>query len=244
VPLVHPLLAAIPAFLASLVEFVEALTIVLAVGAVSGWRSSLAGAVAGLAVLLVLVAGFGRSLADVPERTLQVVVGALLLLFGIRWLRKACLRAAGIIALHDEASAFTSTRDALRGAAHQDTFDWAAIATSFNGVVLEGVEVIFIVLALGTTTRAFAPAAAGAAAAFVVVAALGIVVHRPLARVPENLLKLTVGIMLTAFGTLWLGEALGVDWPGGDVVLLGLVAGYAAAAGIAIGAARWAGHDA
>jgi uncharacterized membrane protein len=236
--IVHALLAAIPAFLASLVECVEALTIVLAVGAASGWRAALLGAGAGVLALVILVGLFGPSLASVPERTVEIVVGTLLLLFGLRWLRKACLRAAGVIALHDEASAYARARATLSHEAGAASLDWSAVTTSFNAVMLEGVEVIFIVLALGTAGGALASAAAGATAAFLLIVALGIAVHRPLERVPENALKLLVGVMLCAFGTLWVGEAIGIEWPGGDVALLALVAGYAAAASVAVIAIR------
>jgi uncharacterized membrane protein len=238
VTILQPLLPAASAFLASLVEFVEALTIVLAVGATRGWRPAVLGALGGTALLLVLVVAFGGSLAHVPERTLALVVGGLLLLFGMRWLRKACLRATGALALHDEGRAFDRARDALRRDSSTPGLDWSGLVTALNAVVLEGIEVVFIVLALGSRGHAFAPVVGGAATAFVAVAALGVAVHRPLARVPENALKLAVGVMLSAFGTLWIGEAFAVEWPGRDLSLLALVAGYGVAAGLATAVAR------
>jgi len=222
VPTLQWLLAGMPAFAASLVEFVEALTIVLAVGATRGWRAALGGAAAAVAVLLALVALFGPSLLRVPQHGLQLVVGILLLLFGIRWLRKACLRSAGVIPLHDEMRAFASVRDGLRAGAAPG-LDWAAATASFNGVLVEGIEVVFIVLALGSSSGALWPAIVGAAAGFAAVALLGVAVHRPLARVPENTLKFGVGVMLTSFGIFWSGEGAGVSWPGSDAALLALI---------------------
>jgi len=203
-----PLLAA---FLASLVEFVEALTIVLAVGTVRGWRPALGGAALGVAALALLVAVLGPALSRVPLRSLQLAVGVLLLLFGARWLRKAILRGAGRLALHDETAAFAKETAALRGAA-----DLAALMTAFKAVLLEGLEVVFIVIAVGATGDLLLPATLGAAAAFLVVLALGLALHRPLARVPENTLKFLVGAMILSFGLFWTGEGLGLAWPGED----------------------------
>ena len=228
-PTLQWLLAGMPAFAASLVEFVEALTIVLAVGATRGWRAALGGAAAAVAVLLALVALFGPSLLRVPQHGLQLVVGILLLLFGIRWLRKACLRSAGVIPLHDEMRAFASVRDGLRAGAAPG-LDWAAATASFNGVLVEGIEVVFIVLALGSSSGALWPAIVGAAAGFAAVALLGVAVHRPLARVPENALKFIVGTLVSAFGLFWIGEGLGFAWPGGDLAIPGLIAAWAALA--------------
>lgn len=218
------------AFLASLVECVEALTVVLAVGAVRGWRSALAGSAAALLVLLLLVVVLGRALDRVPLHGLQLVVGALLLLFGMRWLRKAVLRAAGVLPLHDEAAIYARETQALRGqAAAAHAWDRLAFATALKITLLEGVEVVFIVLAVGAGHPGLLwPASLGALAALLVVVALGIVVHRPLARVPENTLKFAVGVMLSAFGTFWAGEGMGYAWPGGDGALLGLVGGFLA----------------
>ena len=203
-----PMLAA---FLASLVEFVEALTIVLAVGSVRGWRPALGGAALGVAALALLVAILGPALRLIPLRTLQLGVGVLLLLFGARWLRKAILRAAGRLPLHDETAAFAKETAALQGAA-----DLAALMTAFKAVLLEGLEVVFIVIAVGATGDLLLPATFGAVAAFLVVLALGFVLHRPLARVPENTLKFAVGAMILSFGLFWTGEGLGLVWPGED----------------------------
>ena len=203
-----PMLAA---FLASLVEFVEALTIVLAVGSVRGWRPALGGAALGVAALALLVAILGPALSLIPLRTLQLGVGVLLLLFGARWLRKAILRAAGRLPLHDETAAFAKETAALQGAA-----DLAAFMTAFKAVLLEGLEVVFIVIAVGATGDLLLPATFGAVAAFLVVLALGLALHRPLARVPENTLKFAVGAMILSFGLFWTGEGLGLVWPGED----------------------------
>jgi uncharacterized membrane protein len=215
-------------FLASLVEFVEALTIVLAVGVVRGWRSALLGAGAGVVALLVLLLAAGSAIARVPLGELQWIIGLLLLLFGLRWLRKAILRAAGVLALHDEAQAFASEVAAQRGrdSAVHGRLDPIAALTTFKAVVLEGVEVIFIVIALGAGGTLLVPAAAGAALALLCVLALGVWLHRPLARVPENTLKFAVGVMLTAFGTFWVGEGMGLHWPAGDLAILLLIALY------------------
>ncbi len=229
---------ALPAFLASLVEFVEALTIVLAVGVTRGWRSAWIGTIGGAALLALAVAAFGPLLRLVPLGTLQLVVGILLLFFGMRWLRKAILRYAGTIALHDEAEIFSRREAELRARRPAGATDWAAIATAFNAVVLEGLEVVFIVIAVGATAGAWLPAAVGAALAGALVIGVGAALRRPLARVPENSLKFAVGIMLSAFGTFWTGEGLGVAWPGDDLALLGLIAGFLVASGIALTLAR------
>ena len=215
------------AFLASMVEFVEALTIVLAVGTVRGWRPALTGTFAGLVLLTLLVVALGPLLTVVPLPPLQFVVGTLLLLFGLRWLRKAILRSVGLIALHDEAAAFAEETGALRQAGRDGgTWDTVAVATSFKAVVLEGLEVVFIVIALGATGGRLVPAAAGAGLALLLVVAAGLVLHRPLARVPENLLKFTVGVLLSAFGVFWVGEGAGLTWPGEDLAILGLALGF------------------
>ena len=225
------------AFLASLVEAVEALTIILAVATVRGWRPAGLGAAAGLASLVLVVALLGPALDRVPIHLLQLTIGVLLLLFGMRWLRKAILRAAGIIPLHDETAAFAKETAALHEQAqrHEARLDWVAGLTTFKAVLLEGLEVVFIVLAVGAARGLIVPASVGALAACLVVAAIGLVVHRPLARIPENALKFTVGVMLSAFGIFWTGEGLGVDWPGADLsiivfALLFLAIGGAAAA--------------
>ncbi|HZB90719.1 MAG TPA: hypothetical protein VE397_04705 [Stellaceae bacterium] len=226
------------AFLASLVEFVEALTVVLAVGVTRGWRPALLGAALGLALLLLLVAVLGPALALVPLGALQLVVGVLLLLFGLRWLRKAILRAAGIIPRHDEGAAFASETAALGAAGSGSAWDVLGLAAAFKIVVLEGLEVVFIVIALGAAGGLLLPAGLGAAAALAVVVALGALLHRPLANVPENALKLVVGVLLSAFGTFWAGEGMGVPWPGADWAALALVAGFAATAALSIAACR------
>ncbi len=224
-----PTLAA--AFMASLVEFVEALTVVLAVGMVRGWRSALLGAAAAVLVLLTLVAIFGPSLVRIPLGLLQLLIGTLLLLFGLRWLRKAILRSAGLLALHDEAASFAKEAASLANLAMPiGTWDRVAVATSFKIVMLEGIEVVFIVVALGAGAGQVLPASAGAAAALLTVIALGIALHRPLGRIPENSLKFGVGILLAAFGTFWVAEGMHLGWPHGDWSLLALIAAYLAVA--------------
>jgi uncharacterized membrane protein len=234
--LIWPVMAA--AFLASLVEAVEALTIVLAVAIVRGWRPAGLGALAGLAVLAVIVVALGPLLSHVPLRLLQI--GVLLLLFGMRWLRKAILRAAGVIPLHDEAMAFATETAELREQARRNEarLDWIAALTTFKAVLLEGLEVVFIVIALGAGRGMLVPASAGAVAACLAVAAVGLVVHRPLSRVPENTLKFAVGVMLSAFGVFWTGEGLGVAWPGEDFAIVGFAAMFLAVSGAAVVLAR------
>jgi uncharacterized membrane protein len=230
------LTAAAPSFLASLVEFVEASTIVLAVGATRGWRTALSGAFAGVAILFLAVAALGPSLARIPIASLQLFVGILLLFFGMRWLRKAILRYAGTIALHDEAAIYARQSARLETAPKADGIDWSGFATTLNAVVLEGLEVVFIVIAVGATAGALVSAAAGAAVAGAAVIVAGFALRAPLARVPENALKFAVGIMLSSFGTFWTGEGLRLRWPGEDAALPFLVAGFLAAAlaGVAI----------
>jgi uncharacterized membrane protein len=238
------------AFLAATVEFVEALTIVLVVGLVRGWRSALGGTLAGVALLALLVLVFGTALQAVPLPVLRLVVGTLALLFGVRWLRKAILRAAGVLALRDEDKAFRDEQAALRAsmpaaaaaAARPDPragFDLSGFVVAFKGVVLEGLEVVFIVIAFGANAPSIVPAATGAGLALLMVVALGLLLHRPLARVPENTLKLFVGVMLSAFGAFWVGESVGIDWPLGDasIVLLMAVFGATTAGAIAYCAA-------
>jgi Ca2+/H+ antiporter, TMEM165/GDT1 family len=226
---IGPVMTAV--FLASLVEAVEALTIVLAVGVVRGWRPALAGAGMALALLAVLVATFGPSLSLIPIAGLQIAIGVLLVLFGMRWLRKAVLRAAGAVPLHDESAAYSSeVRDLQRRVGIVAQWDVIGVATSFKAVMLEGIEVVFIVIALGTVGNALVPASIGAITAGILVILIGLMLHRPLARVPENALKFVVGIMLSSFGTFWLGEGYGLSWPGSDLAIPGLMAGFAAAA--------------
>jgi uncharacterized membrane protein len=213
-------------FLASFVEFVEALTIVLAVGTVRGWRPALAGAAAGAAILAALVLFLGPLLGQISVVWLQLGIGLLLLLFGMRRLRKAILRAAGIIPLHDEAAAFASETAEMRaaGPVAAALLDPLAFATTLKAVLLEGIEVVFIVIAVGAAGGLLLPAGVGAGAAGLLVILLGLALHRPLARVPENTLKFAVGILLSTFGLFWIGEGLQFGWPGQDLALLPLAA--------------------
>lgn len=223
------------AFLASAVEFVEALTVILAVGSVRGWRDTLAGAGAALGVLFVIVTVLGSALTRVPLVFMQLVVGMLLLLFGMRWLRKAVLRSAGIIALHDEAAAYAKQTRTMQ--AHDTVPGWDGIAfgAAFQITMLEGAEVVFIVIALGAGgVGLLLPASLAAMAALLVVALLGLALHRPLAMVPENALKFAVGVLLSAFGSFWVGEGIGVVWPGADWSILALVAGFLVLALLAV----------
>ena len=224
------------AFLASLVEAIEALTIVLAVATVRGWRPAGLGAAAGLASLALIVAVLGPLLDRVPLQLLQLVIGVLLLLFGMRWLRKAILRAAGVIPLHDEAAAFAAGTAELRE--HRSRLDWLAGVASFKAVLLEGLEVVFIVIAVGAGRGLFLPASAGALGACGLVAIAGFILHRPLARVPENALKFAVGVMLSAFGVFWTGEGLGVAWPGADLAIVGFAGLFLLVAALAAVAVR------
>jgi Ca2+/H+ antiporter, TMEM165/GDT1 family len=216
------------AFLASLVEFVEALTVVLAVGTVRGWRGALIGSGAAIGLLLIIVLALGPALIRIPLGVVQLVVGSLLLLFGMRWLRKAILRSAGVIALHDEEAAYAKETESLRrmGAGRRG-WDQVAIATAFKITMLEGLEVVFIVVAVGAGgVGLLIPASVGALAALILVVALGLAIHKPLAAIPENSLKFLVGVLLSAFGTFWVGEGVGIGWPGQDWSILGLVAGF------------------
>jgi Ca2+/H+ antiporter, TMEM165/GDT1 family len=225
------------AFLASLVECVEALTVVLAVGSVRGWRSVLTGAAAALVLLAAIVAALGPALSHIPLGLIQLVVGTMILLFGLRWLRKSILRSAGLIPLHDEQAAFEKNTAAMHAAAgNRETLDRLAFTAAFNITMLEGTEVVFIVIALGAgSTGLLLPAALGAFAALVVVSALGLALHRPLARIPENTLKFLVGVLLSAFGTFWVSEGAGLHWPGPartnpDLAIPCLIAAYLAVA--------------
>jgi uncharacterized membrane protein len=219
------------AFLASAVEFVEAATIVLAVGLVRGWRAPLLGIAAATVALGVVVAALGPALTAVPIGVLRLVVGWLLLAFGLQWLRKAILRASGYVALHDELAIFREEEEAAR-AASADTragLDWYGFTLSFKGVFLEGLEVAFIVITFGAAQGRVGLAALAAAAALVLVTVAAVLARAPLARVPENALKLAVGLALTTYGCFWAGEGAGVDWPGGDLALLALLAFFALA---------------
>jgi len=221
------------AFLASIVEVVEAFTIVLVVANLRGWKPAVMGTGAALLVLAAVVVILGPLLDQVPLHLLQFVIGVLLLLFGIGWLRKAVLRAGGILPLHNEDAIFAKQTAELTTEVqrHETAQDWIAAIAAFKAVLLEGLEVIFIVIAVGAGRGLLWPASLGALAACVLVLAIGAIAHRPLARVPENTLKFGVGVMLSAFGVFWTGEGLGVDWPGHDLAL-GVFAAVFLAAGL------------
>ncbi|MEY2443988.1 MAG: hypothetical protein QOE00_568 [Ilumatobacteraceae bacterium] len=221
----HNVLLFLAAFLASAVEMVEALTIVLAVGITRGWRSAAAGVGAALAALAVVVAIVGPGITHLPLSALRVIVGTVLLIFGLQWLRKAVLRASGLKALHDEEAIFRAEVEELRAT---NSRDWYAFTIAFKGVFLEGLEVAFLVVTFGGSQHNVGLASLAAGAALVVVLAAGVIVHAPLSRVPENTLKFGVGLMLTSFGIFWSVEGAGGKWPGGDVAILGLLAALAA----------------
>ncbi|MDX6492438.1 MAG: hypothetical protein QOH02_373 [Gaiellaceae bacterium] len=213
-------------FLASAVEVVETLTIVLAIGVTRGWRATLIGVVAALVALTAVVAALGPALTVIPIEHVRLVVGALLLVFGLQWLRKAILRASGFKALHDEEAAYAEELEQARAAGHEQRagLDWYAFTLCFKATLLEGLEVAFIVLTFGASQGSIPLAALGAGAAVVVTAGIGAAVRAPLARVPENTIKFVVGVMLTTFGIFWATEGAGAKWPGGDVSLLGVLA--------------------
>lgn len=221
----------LPAFLASIVEFVEALTIVVVIGVTINWKSSLLGAAAAFLALVVLIAAFGTALVNyVPIGVLRMIVGVILVLFGLQWLKKSVLRFSGLKAIHDEAAIYEDRLRELqaRGEIHQGHFNGFGFATSFKSVLLEGLEVAFIVITFGVTAGAdkstgILNAALGAFGAFLVVTLLGISIRKPLTKIPENTLKFVVGVMLVTFGTFWSGEGLGLNWPGADLFLLALV---------------------
>ncbi len=230
---------AISTFAASFVESVEAFTIVLVVGVTINWRSAFVGTIAALALLALLVGVFGTTLLQlIPIETLRLVIGTLLLLFGLKWLKKAIMRYAGLKALHDEEAIYEHEVAALRARGERvgDQINSFGVAMVFKSVLLEGLEVVFIVLtfglsavpAAGETIGGMESAAIGALAAVALVAIVGAIVHRPLQQVPENTLKWSVGLMLTLFGTFWAGEGLGIVWPGGDLALLWIGAIYVA----------------
>ncbi len=214
------------AFLASAVEFVEALTIVLAAGVTRGWRSSLAGLAAATVALAAIVAALGPALTLIPISALRLVVGGLLLAFGLQWLRKAILRASGYKPLHDEAAIYRREADEARTAGTEERagLDWYGFTLSFKGVLLEGLEVAFIVITFGSAQGHIAFAALGAGIALVLVATVGVLVRGPLTRVPENTLKFAVGVMLTTFGIFWSTEGAGAHWPGDDASLPAVLA--------------------
>jgi uncharacterized membrane protein len=213
-------------FLACAVEAVEALTIVLAVGITRSWSSALEGVGAAVAALAVLVALLGTALTSLPIDVLRLVVGTLLLVFGLQWLRKAVLRSAGLKALHDEEAAFEAEMGAARGVGRPSgSFDGYSFTIAFKGVLLEGLEVAFIALTFGANQHRVGLAAVAAGAAVVVVALAGVAARAPLARVPENTMKYGVGVMLTSFGMFWGAEGAGASWPGNDAALLAIVPG-------------------
>ncbi|HTV12125.1 MAG TPA: hypothetical protein VME20_09705 [Acidimicrobiales bacterium] len=230
-------------FVASAVESVEALTIIVAAGVSRGWRSALEGMAVALVVLVVLIGALGPALVYlVPISVLRGVVGTLLLVFGLQWLRKAVLRAVGLKAKHDEDAIFKKHVEALgiegEGARTKGRRDPAAFVVSFKGTFLEGLEVAIIVLGLGGGDHQLGLASAAAGAAVLVIAAVGVVVARQLAGVPENLMKTVVGVMLVSFGTFWAGEGLGVHWPGSDLAIPVLVGAYAAVTFVLVQALR------
>ncbi len=217
-------------FLASAVEMVEALTIVLAVGVTRGWRSAIAGVAAATGALAVVIVALGPALTRIPIDTLRLVVGGLLLAFGLQWLRKAILRASGYRSLHDEGEVYRrETAEARSAAAARGSgLDWYAFTLSFKGVFLEGLEVAFIVVTFGSAQGSVPLAALGAAAAVVIVGGAGAAARAPLSRVPENTMKFAVGVLLTTFGTFWGTEGAGASWPGGDAALPAVLAGVLA----------------
>jgi len=222
---------AISVFLACAVEAVEALTIVLAVGVTRSWSSALSGVGAATVALAVLVGALGPALTSLPINTLRLVVGALLLVFGLQWLRKAMLRWAGLKALHDEAQTFAEESESARAAGRPaQGFDGYSFTIAFKGVLLEGLEVAFIVLTFGANQHNIGLAAVAAGAAVAVIVLAGVAARAPLARVPENTLKSGVGVMLTSFGMFWGAEGAGASWPGGDAALLVLIPAVALAA--------------
>jgi uncharacterized membrane protein len=223
------ILVILATFLAAGVEWVEALTIVLAVGLVRGWRSAFTGTIAAVVALVALVAAFGLAITShISIDAARTVVGVFLLLFGLKWLHKAVLRSSGLKTLHDEAKIFAETEVMLRATSgRRVALDRVGVSTSFSGVFLEGLEVVFIVVALGGL-QDVSSAVVGAVASLVVVAGAGFALRHPLTQVPENAMKYVVGIMLTSFGTFFAGEGIGVQWWGNDLSLLPLIAGYAA----------------
>ena len=224
------------ALLASSVEMVEALTIVLAVGVTRSWRPALLGVGAGLLSLAVVVVAFGPSLVNyVPIDALRVTIGTLLLIFGLQWLRKAVLRSSGLKAKHDEAQIYEDEVRALRREGKDpNSFDWTGFTVAFKGVFLEGLEVAFIVLTFGTNEGRFDIPIAGATVGLILVVGTGLIVHRPLSRVPENTIKYAVGLLLSAFGTFWVGEGVGVEWTLQDPTIVVMVGVYAAVSAVLV----------
>lgn len=215
--------ALITTFLASAVEAIEMVTIVVGVGATRGWRSSFLGAAAGLGVLVVVVAALGAALSAVPINPLRLVIGSLLLVFGLQWYRKGVTRVAtrGLAGIGEPATGPVE---------HHEGIDWTSFVLSFKGVLLEGLEIAIIVVSFGSSAQQLGPAIIGGAAAVVIVGGLGLAVRHLVAQIPRSLLQLIVGAMLTTFGTFWAVEGLGVDWPSGDAAIVFLLALYVATA--------------
>ncbi len=237
---------ALSVLLACSVEAVEALTIVLAVGTTRSWRSSFYGVGAAVAVLAAVVAALGPALTSLPLNALRVAIGGLLLVFGLQWLRKAILRAAGLKALHDEEAAFEKQSAAARAASTRRAFkdiDTYSFIVSFKGVLLEGLEVAVIVLTFGANQHRIGLAAAAAGVAVALVVLAGVAVRAPLARVPENAMKFAVGVMLSSFGMFWGAEGAGASWPGGDASLLAIIPGVAVISLALVAWLRGAGRE-
>ena len=234
----HVVLLFAAVFAASTVEMVEALTIVLAVGVTRGWRDVATGTFAAIAALACVVAALGPALTRLPIDTLRVVIGGLLLVFGLQWLRKAILRASGLKDLHDEDAIYQRELAQLEASGERAARDWYGFTVAFKGVFLEGLEVAFIVVTFGDTQGHLGLAVVAAAAAVVMVAGIGFAVNKPLSRVPENTLKFGVGVMLTSFGMFWADEGAGVRWPGSDAFVLVLIAYTPVASLAAVGILR------
>ncbi|MGH3669888.1 MAG: COG4280 domain-containing protein [Pseudonocardiaceae bacterium] len=232
----------IAVFLACAVEAVEALTIVLAAGLARDWRSARRGVYCALAVLVAVIAAFGPAVSAIPLSWLRLVVGGLLLVFGLQWLRKAVLRAGGHKTLHDETAIFNAELVAARGASRREwglIGDGYAFTLSFKGVLLEGLEVVFIALTFGANQHDIPLAALAAGCAVTAVTAIGLMIRAPLARVPENTVKFIVGVMLTAFGIFWSAEGAGASWPGAETALLVIIPAVALGAFVLVAALRW-----
>ena len=236
-------------FFAAAVEFVEAFTIVLAMGVTRSWRAAILGAMAALLALTAVTGLAGVALVNwLPELLLQLVIGTLLLIFGLQWLRKAVLRSAGVLPPHDEEEISSRQRKAAGNAGGEVRLglDWFAFVVAFKGVFLEGIEVVFIVVTFGLAALRRDPngmlvAAASAVVAGVLVLIAAVLVRRPLSSVPENTLKYVVGLLLSAFGAFWAVEGLGyftsgasLAWPGGDWAILGLLAAWLVLSRVAV----------
>jgi uncharacterized membrane protein len=222
-----PVLAA-AVFVACAVEMVEALTIVVAVGHTEGWRPALRGSAVAVVTLAALVGAVGPALVHFPLDLLRLLVGGVLLIFGLQWLRKAILRSVGLKAKHDEDAIYAETVQRIENDPSSEDRRRVAFVLAFKGVFLEGLEVVIIVLTLGTSTKHLGLAVLSALAALVVVSVVGLIVARQLSKVPENAMKMTVGVLLVSYGTFFSGEGLKVRWPGGDATLVVLIAIYAA----------------